>query len=69
MGGVTAALYYGRMKRIKIMNNITATIQIKNKDDFSSFIKKISTIEEFAKLNSDQKLKILCSYPIIMKMV
>lgn len=45
------------------------TVSIENKDDFSSFIKKISTIEEFAKLNSDQKLKILCSYPIIMKMV
>lgn len=51
------------------MDNITATIQIKNKDDFSSFIKKVSMIEEFIKLDYDQKLKILCSYPVIMRMV
>lgn len=69
MGGVITALYHGRMKRIKIMDNITATIQIKNKDDFSSFIKKVSMIEEFIKLDYDQKLKILCSYPVIMRMV
>lgn len=69
MGGVITALYHGRMKRIKIMDNITVTLSIENIDDIRSFIKKVSMIKEFAKLDSDQKLKILCSYPVIMRMV
>lgn len=69
MGGVITALYYERMKRIKIMNNITVTVSIENIDDIRSFIKKVSMIEEFAKLDSDQKLKILCSYPVVMKFI
>lgn len=69
MGGVITALYYERMKRIKIMNNITVTLSIENIDDIRSFIKKVSMIKEFAKLDSDQKLKILYSYPVIIRMV
>ena len=51
------------------MNNIAVTVSIENIDDIRSFIKKVSMIKEFAKLDSDQKLKILCSYPVVMKMV
>ena len=51
------------------MNNITVTVSIENRDDISSFIKKVSMIAEFAKLDSDQKLKILCSYPVVMKFI
>lgn len=41
----------------------TAKADIANFDDIKSFAKKISQMPEFKKLTSDQKLKIIFSYP------
>lgn len=50
-------------------DTLTVTVSIENRDDISSFIKKVSMIEEFTKLDYEEQLKILCSYPVIMKFV
>lgn len=40
------------------------SVYIANTYDIISFAQKISQMQEFKKLTSDQKLNIICSYPV-----
>lgn len=40
------------------------SVYIANTDDIISFAQKLSQMQEFKKLTSDQKLNIICSYPV-----
>ena len=48
--------------------NYHAYIKIANYDDIVSFTKSLAQIPEFCKLSSDEKLKIIYSYPFKYEM-
>lgn len=45
--------------------NYYAHIKITNYNDILSFVKSLAQIPEFRKLSSDEKLKIIYSYPFM----
>ena len=45
--------------------NYYAYVKITNFDDIISFAKSLTQIPEFCKLSSEEKLKIIYSYPFI----
>ena len=47
------------------MENFDAKIIVENAKDLKNFCDKIGQIPEFQKLTSEQKLRIVCCYPIV----
>lgn len=47
------------------MEKFDAKIIVENAKDLQNFCEEISQIPEFQKLTSDQKLRIVCCYPIV----
>lgn len=49
--------------------NYYAYVNITNYNDILSFTKYLTQIPEFCKLSSDEKLKIIYSYPFMYKII
>ena len=49
--------------------NYYVHIKITNYDDILSFTKYLAKIPEFCKLSSDEKLKIIYSYPFVYEII